>query len=201
METKDVLIEAFKFHGHICWASAIGTRAGLVALRELGVERTGTSGELHCIIETGDNHGAQCFADGVQYSTGCTLGKGNIEKAGWGKLAITLIDKNKEQAVRVSYKPGRHQMIAESSFMKKRAAGVPPTQIPQEEAWEMANILWDAPESEVLIVGEVEPYPYEDFGEVMGLMPCASCGEMVSKMYLRVVGDKHMCIPCSGYDG
>jgi len=75
MEAKDVLNETFKFHGHICWASAIGTRAGLAALRELGVGRTGTSGELHCISEIGDNHGAQCFADGVQYSTGCTLGK------------------------------------------------------------------------------------------------------------------------------
>jgi formylmethanofuran dehydrogenase subunit E len=201
METKNVLNETFNFHGHICWASAIGTRAGLVALRELGVERTGTSSDLHCIVEIGDNHGAQCFVDGVQYSTGCTLGKGNMEKAGWGKLAITLIDKNKERAIRVSYKPGRHQMIAESSFMKKRAAGVPPTQIPQEEAWEMVNMLWDAPESEVLSVGKVEAYPYEDFGEIMGLMPCDSCGEMVSKKYLRVVGDKHMCIPCSGYDG
>jgi len=201
MEARDVLNETFKFHGHICWASAIGARAGLAALRELGVKRTGTSGELHCLIEIGDDHGAQCFADGVQYSTGCTMGKGNIEKTGFGKLAITLIDKGKEQAVRVSYKPGRHKMIAESSFMKKRGAGVPPTQIPQEEAWEMVNILWEAPEPEVLTIGGVEPFPYEDFGEVMGLMPCASCGEMVSRKYLRVVGDKHMCIPCSGYDG
>lgn len=201
METENLLSETFKFHGHICWASAIGARAGVVALRALGVSRTGTSGELHLLIEIGDDHGAQCFADGVQYSTGCTFGKGNIEKTGFGKLAITLIDKNEERAVRVSYKPGRHQMIAESSFMKKRGAGVPPTQIPQEEAWEMVNILWEAPESEVLTVGEVEPFPYENFGEVMGLIPCASCGEMVSKKYLRVVGDKHMCIPCSGYNG
>ncbi len=91
-------------------------------------------------------------------------------------------------------------MVAESSFMKKRAAGIPPTQIPREEAWEMVSMLWEAPESEVLTVGEVKPFPYEDFGEVMGLMPCESCGEMVSKMYLRVVGQKHMCIPCSGYN-
>jgi len=199
METKDLLAETFKFQGHICWASAMGTRVGLVALRELGVQRTGTSDELHCIVEIGDNHGAQCFVDGVQYSTGCTFGKGDIEKAGWGKLAIMLINKNKEQAIRVSYKPGRHKMIAESSFMSKLAQGVPPTQIPQEEAWEMVNMLWEAPESEVMKVGTVEPYPYEDFGEVMGLLPCANCGEMVSKMYLRVVGDNHMCIPCSGY--
>ena len=35
---------------------------------------------------------------------------------------------------------------------------------------------------------------------ILGLMPCDSCGEMVSKVYLRVVGKNHMCIPCSGYE-
>jgi len=197
---KQMLIDAFKFHGHICWASAAGVRAGLAALRKLNVKRTGFSGELHCIVEIGNNHGAQCFADGVQYATGCTLGKANIEKAGWGKLALTLIDKKKEKAVRVSYKAGRHEQIAVSSFMKKRGLGVPPTEIPEEEAWEMVDIIWDAPEDEVLSMGEVKDYPWEDFGEIMGLKPCDSCGEMVSIAYLRLVGDKHMCIPCSGYE-
>ncbi|MFP3870957.1 MAG: FmdE family protein [Syntrophobacteria bacterium] len=198
---KTVLEKAFEFHGHICWASAVGVRAGLAALRELDIGRTGISGELHCILETGENHGAQCFADGVQYATGCTLGKGNIEKAGWGKLALKLIAKKKERAVRVSYKPGRHKMIAESAFMRKRGQGIPPTQIPEEEAREIADMIWEAPEDEVLIVGPVEHYHWGDeFGEIMGLVPCANCGELVSKVYLRVVGDSHMCIPCSGYE-
>jgi len=198
---RKIFEKAFEFHGHICWASAVGVRAGMVALRELGVARAGTSGELHCILEIGDNHGAQCFADGVQYATGCTLGKGNIEKAGWGKLAFTLIDKKKERAVRVSYRPGPyHKMIAESAFMRKRGLGIPPTEIPREEAWEVANIVLKAPEEEVLIVGPVEEYPWgDDFGEIMGLVPCDNCGELVSRMYLRVVGKGHMCIPCSGY--
>ncbi len=198
---KKLLEKAFDFHGHICWASAIGTRAGLVALRELKMERTGTTGELHCLLEIGENHGAQCFADGVQSVTGCTLGKNNIEKTGWGKLAFTLIDKKKERALRVSYKPGRHKMVADSAFMRKRGQGVPPTKIPQEEAWEMADILWKAPENEVLRVGKMTPYAWgDDFGEILGLEPCDQCGEMVSKVYLRVVGKSHMCIPCSGYE-
>ena len=71
-DDKEVLTDAFKFHGHICWASAAGVRAGLAALRKLGVKRAGSSGDLHCIVEIGNNHGAQCFADGVQYATGCT---------------------------------------------------------------------------------------------------------------------------------
>ena len=199
-ENKEILEEAFRFHGHICWASAVGVRAGLAALRELGVRRTGSSGELHCIVEIGENHGAQCFADGVQFSTGCTVGKGNLEKAGWGKLAITLIDKKKERAVRVSYKPGRHKEVADSAFMRKRAEGVPPTEIPGDVAWEMANIVWEAPEEEVLSVGAIQSHPWDGLGEIMGLKPCDDCGEMVSVAYLRVVGDKHMCIPCSGYD-
>jgi formylmethanofuran dehydrogenase subunit E len=200
MEDKEMLKEAFKFHGHICWASAMGVRAGMVALRELGVNRTGSSGELHCIVEIGDNHGAQCFVDGVQYATGCTLGKGNISKAGWGKLAITLIDKKKEKAVRVTYRPGRHKMVSESSFMRKRGMGIPPTEIPPEEAWEMVDILWEAPESEVLGIGEVTHYDWgDDFGEILGIQACSNCGEMVSKVYLRSVGKELMCIPCSGY--
>lgn len=199
-DDRQVLEEALKFHGHICWASTAGVRAGLAALRRLGVARTGSSGELHCIVEIGDNHGAQCFADGVQYATGCTIGKGNIEKAGWGKLALTLIDKKKGRSVRVSYKPGRHKQIAESSFMKKRGMGIPPTQIPQEEAWEMADIVWEAPEEEVLSVSEVKPHAWEEFGEVLGLKPCDNCGELVALAYLRLVGERHMCIPCSGYE-
>lgn len=198
---RTILQDAFKFHGHICWASAAGVRAGLAALKALGAPRAGTSETLHCVLEIGENHGAQCFADGVQYATGCTLGKGNIEKAGFGKLALTLIDKKNEKAVRVSYLPGRHKQIAASAFMRKRGQNVPPDQIPESEAWEMVDLVIQAPESEVLSVGAVEDYEWgDDFGEVMGLLPCNSCGELVSKMYLRVVGEKHMCIPCSGYD-
>jgi len=200
MTDREVLLEAFKFHGHKCWASTAGVRAGLAALRALGVPRTGSSGELHCLVEIGDNHGAQCFADGVQYATGCTLGKGNIEKTGWGKLAITLIDKKRERSVRVSYKGTRQKQIAESAFMRKRGQGIPPTEIPEEEAWEMVNIIWEAPEEEVLTIGEVRPHPFSDLGEIMGLHPCAECGELVSIKYLRVVGNRHVCTPCSGYE-
>ena len=110
------------------------------------------------------------------------------------------IDKKNEKSVRVSYKPTRHKLIAESAFMRKRAQGIPPTQIPEEEAMAMVNIVWDAPEEDVLSIEEVRDHPYEDFGEVMGLIPCDNCGELVARAYLRVVGNKHMCIPCSGYD-
>lgn len=198
---KQELMDMFTFHGHICWASAAGFRAGLVALRKLGTSRAGASSDLHCILEIGDNHGAQCFADGVQCSTGCTYGKWNIGKTGWGKLAFTLVDKKNQKAVRVSYKPGpHHKKVAESSFMRKRGQGIPPTEIPEEEAWEMVDIIRDTPEEELFNIGDIHPYEWEEFGEILGMAPCDQCGELVSKVYLKVVGESHMCIPCSGYE-
>jgi len=40
MSDQELLNDAFKFHGHKCWASTIGVRGGLAALKTLGVERT-----------------------------------------------------------------------------------------------------------------------------------------------------------------
>jgi formylmethanofuran dehydrogenase subunit E len=84
--------------------------------------------------------------------------------------------------------------------MRKRSQGIPPTEIPEKEAWEMVDIIWETPESELLSISDIQFYEWEEYGEIMGLIPCDQCGELVSKVYLRVVGESHMCIPCSGYE-
>ena len=199
MDDRDILQEALRFHGHKCWASVAGVRVGLAALRALGVRRSGGT-QLFGIVETGEGHAGMCFGDGVQYTTGCTYGKGNISKQAYGKLAFTLIEKATNRAVRISYKPTLQKQISESAFMTKRASGVMPDDIPEEEQMEVVNLVWDAPEQDVLTVGEPFQYPGHWYPEVIGFVPCASCGELVAKAYLRAVGDKLTCIPCSGYD-
>jgi len=199
MDDKQTLLNALEFHGHRCWASVAGVRVGLAALRALGVKRSGGT-QLFAIVEIGEDHGGMCFGDGVQYVTGCTFGKGNIRKQPVGKLAFTLIDKATNRAARVSYKPTLQKQIAESAFMRKRGLGVMPDEIPLEEQMELVNLVWNAPEADVLQVGEVSAYKGEWLPEVMGFVPCASCGELTAHAYLRVVGSKLVCIPCSGYD-
>jgi formylmethanofuran dehydrogenase subunit E len=199
MDEKQILDAALKFHGHRCWASVAGVRAGLAALRALGVKRAGGT-QLHAIIEIGEDHGGMCFGDGVQYSTGCTFGKGNIQKQTLGKLAVTVIDKASDRAVRVSYKPVLQKQIAESAFMQQRAAGISPDEIPEADQMALVEMVWNAPESEVLTIGKVYDYPKNWVPEVMGFKKCDSCGELVAHAYLRAVGTKLVCIPCSGYD-
>lgn len=199
MDDKEILLDALKFHGHRCWASVAGVRVGLAALRALGVKRSGGT-QLYAIIETGEEHGGMCFGDGVQYTTGCTFGKGNMRKQPYGKLAATLIDKARDRAVRVSYKPTLQKQIAESAFMQQRAAGIMPDEIPEADQMELVDLVWDAPEADILAVGKVTAYPANWLPEVMGFVKCDHCGELVAHAYVRVLGKQHVCIPCSGYD-
>lgn len=199
MDDNAVLQDALTFHGHRCWASVAGVRAGLAALRALGVKRSGGT-QLYAIVEIGEDHGGMCFGDGVQYTTGCTFGKGNLRKQPYGKLAVTLIDKAGDRALRVAYKPTLQKQIAESAFMRQRAAGVMPDEIPEVDQMELVNLVWNAPQGDVLTVGGVFPYPQNWLPEVMGFTKCDQCGELVAQAYLRVVGKQHVCIPCSGYD-
>lgn len=199
IDDKTQLNEMIKFHGHRCWASISGLRMGLAALRTLGVRRSGGS-QLAAVVEIGDDHGGMCFADGVQCATGCTVGKGNLRKAGLGKLGLTLIEKASNRAIRISYKPTLQPKIAESAFMKKRGMGVMPDEIPEAEQMELVDLVWNAPETDIMTIEEIFQWDEDWLPEIMGFVPCDACGELVAKAYLRVVGEKHVCIPCSGYD-
>jgi formylmethanofuran dehydrogenase subunit E len=196
---RAILLMALEFHGHRCWASVAGVRAGLAALRELGVKRAGGR-QLHAFVEIGEDHGGTCFGDGVQYATGCTLGKGNIEKLNYGKLAVTVVERAGNRAVRVSYKPSLQEAIGVSAFMVKRGEGMEPDEIPEAEQMQLVDLVWNAPEADVLNIGEIFEYQSEWFPEVMGFVPCVACHELTARAYLRVVGEKHVCIPCSGYE-
>jgi len=198
MDDRQTLLDALQFHGHRCWASTMGVRVGLAAMRALNVERSEAK-SLHAFVEIGDHHGAMCFADGVQYATGCTFGKGNIEKHPKGKLGLTLVDKAGGRAVRARYKPTLQSRIKESRFMQKRAAGIPPTEIPEAEQWELVDLVWDAPAADVLVVEPVVDLDWTEPDEVVRFSICDGCGELVAEPYLRVVNGEARCRDCAGY--
>jgi len=198
MNDDTILAEALDFHGHKCWASTAGVRLGLTALATLGASRAGAK-QLHAIIETGDYHGGMCFGDGIQFTTGCTFGKGNIEKTGEGKFAVTLVDKAANRAVRVAYRPTLQPRIKATPFMQKRAAGVPPTEIPESEQMEVVSLVWDAPADEIMTVGPVQAREWREPEEVVRFFTCPGCGELVAEPYARVAEGKIVCAACSGY--
>ena len=63
------------FHGHLGPFLVLGLKAGLVANKILGRNPF----ETRAIVETELKPPCSCFIDGIQFSTGCTMGKANIE--------------------------------------------------------------------------------------------------------------------------
>ena len=88
---EEFLSQAVKFHGHLGPYMVLGLRAGLFANQVLEKDPMNTE----AIIETLPRPPESCFVDGVQFATGCTMGKRNISlKEGEG-LKATFNKNNK----------------------------------------------------------------------------------------------------------
>lgn len=199
MEYRELLELGQKFHGHKCPAMPLGLRASIAAMKKLGVSHA-ADGQLLAIVELDENHCATCFADGVQVATGCTFGKGNIRKTGYGKWGLTLVDRKNGKAVRVVPKSEVMQKNKETEFMKLRKSGMPASAIANEIVDPLIEMLSNAPDEALVNIGEITDFQENPTAHSFETQVCAKCGEMVVERNMRIMNGKAVCIPCSGYD-
>ena len=114
---------AKRFHGHLGPFLVIGLRMGSLAGERLGNPDPVHS--LEVLMELENRRPVSCLIDGIQLSSGCTLGKGNIRvmdgrgiwalfRSGGRKVKISLREEIKS---RVLETPGEEavKMIIEKS--------------------------------------------------------------------------------------
>jgi formylmethanofuran dehydrogenase subunit E len=197
METlKDFLDVALEFHGHKCPAMPMGLRAGIAAMKALGVKRAKDK-ELIVESETGSGHAAGCFLDGVMVSTGCTYGKANIQKLYYSKMAFTLIEAKSGKGIRVSLKPEFFEKALQSPFVQERKKGVPPQDIPPEITTPLVERILNLPESEFLNISKVFHKEVKKGATNFEVKRCSKCGEAVFTDKLKEAPDGELlCIPC-----
>jgi formylmethanofuran dehydrogenase subunit E len=185
-------------HGHFCPFLAIGVKASVRAVKELGVSSTGME-EVVAIIETNN-----CFADGVQFVTGCSFGNNALIYRDYGKTAFTLARRN-GQAVRISVKVDsgflqRHDAKAAELFQKVvvERAGTEADQRSLGEAWRTLGFrMLDIPDAELFDVTRML-IDVPAYSRIFASVKCAVCGESVMEPRSRIMDGKSMCIPCSG---
>ncbi len=196
MNYEELYEPALILHGHKCPAMPMGLRSGLAALEKLGVERA-KDGQLAALVEIGVDHCATCFADGVQMATGCTFGKGNIQRLHQGKWGLILVDKKNQKAVRVA--PKAEAMLANKEtdfFQKYRMKGIPASEVPLEVVQPLVDKISAAPVEAVFNVSEVFDYKWEEPVHSFDSFVCDECGELVVEPYGRILGEEKVCIPC-----
>jgi formylmethanofuran dehydrogenase subunit E len=197
MDNQALLEKGLWFHGHKCPAMPMGLRLSLAAMNALGVEQRAGAGELVALVEIDADHCATCFADGVQVATGCTFGKGNIQKLHYGKWGLTLIDRRQNKAVRIV---PRAEVMAENKkteFMAMRKAGTPPTLIPDDISQPLVDRVMAMPDEQLYTIGGVFDYEWEPAPHTFESVVCEECGEMVVERNTRELDGRVLCIPCA----
>jgi formylmethanofuran dehydrogenase subunit E len=90
--SDDLLDRSIEFHGHGGSFMVVGLRMGLVAL-----ERLDAHGwfDLKCVVRLRWAPPDSCVIDGIQTSSGCTMGKHNIEVEEQDGIAAEFIKEKK----------------------------------------------------------------------------------------------------------
>ena len=199
-ELSKLLRMAGMLHGHFCPFVAIGVRAGVRAVKELGISSTGME-EVVAIVETNN-----CFSDGVQFVTGCSFGNNALIYRDYGKTAFTLARRNGE-AVRVSVK-------TDTKFLEERAPeaaelfqkvvvrreGTEADQTKMKELWQQTSFqMLGVPDDELFDVKRMT-VEVPTYARIFASVQCSVCGENIMEPRARIKDGKLVCIPCSGQE-
>jgi formylmethanofuran dehydrogenase subunit E len=96
---EEVFDQIKQFHGHVGPYAIIGYKMGLIANKNLGADPFCKK----VVVWTDTNPPLSCVIDGIQLSSGCTLGKGSItiEK---GEIPKALFEGNNGKQIQITLK-------------------------------------------------------------------------------------------------
>jgi formylmethanofuran dehydrogenase subunit E len=94
---SDLLQKSSARHSHLCPRQVLGVRIGLAGLEALGLESPVDKNTALIIVESDG-----CFADGIEVSTGATIGHRTLHMNDYGKMAATFADVKTKRVIRVS---------------------------------------------------------------------------------------------------
>jgi len=200
-KVEEVLEYAREFHGHVCPYLALGIRASIVAMEELGVKRLDHSSSVDesilAIVEVNS-----CFTDGVQVTTGCTLGNNSLIYLDLGKTALTLMKRSNWEGVRVYIDAERLEKYypPEAKELFKRVVrerkGTSEDQKRLRELWEsLAKTMLNLPKEEFKIE-RVKVPPIEQ-APIFESIRCSECGELAMSRRIVYINEKPLCYNCA----
>ena len=155
------------FHGHECGGLSIGYRAAEYAMELLGVTFSDNE-QVVCISEND-----ACGVDAIQVLLGCSIGKGNLLFHMTGKQAFSFYNRATSQSVRLVLKPKPVGMTREESFRYYHES-------------RLEDLFW---------VKETT-IPLPTAAKIFDSYDCDCCGEKTGANWIRLAGDKKLCLDC-----
>jgi len=198
-----LLGKAGEIHGHYCSHVALGVMATYIAFKKLEIIDSTGMEEILAIIECNN-----CFVDGIQAISGCTLGNNALIYKDFGKTVVTFINRKTNKAVRLVSKysapdaakdpEAAEAMALFDRAVKKREKLAQPKMERMKELWtKMSFRMLSKPENELFDVKFVDPETIA-YAPIFDSITCSVCGESAMETRVRMKDAKPVCIPCAG---
>ena len=155
------------FHGHECGGLTIGYKASLYAIELLKLDFSADE-QVVCISEND-----ACGVDAVQVMLGCSIGKGNLLFHMRGKQAFSFYNRKTGASVRLVLKPRPEGMTKAESFAYYQSCE-------PKDMFDVKETTIQLPEKARLFDSYV----------------CDCCGETTGANWIRLAGDKKLCLDC-----
>jgi formylmethanofuran dehydrogenase subunit E len=178
----ELLKESSAIHGHHCAGQILGVRMAMVGCREVGIDEPRGCKKLIVYAEID-----RCATDAVQAVTGCSLGKRSLKFLDYGKMAVTFVNTETQQAVRILAKDDARNLVP---LYVQEAAN------PRDAQKQAYRIM---PEAALFSVKPlaVEVSAQEMPGYRGKRVQCAECGEGINFNREVESDGRTLCIPCS----
>jgi len=179
---NELLSEASAIHGHHCAGQILGVRMAMVGCREVGIDEPRGGKKLIVYAEID-----RCATDAVQAVTGCSLGKRSLKFLDYGKMAVTFVNTETRQAVRVLAKDDARNLVP------LYVQGAANARDAQKQAYRVM------PEAALFSIKPVavEVSAQEMPGYRGKRVQCAECAEGINFNREVEHAGRTLCIPCS----
>ena len=202
-ELQGLMARAAEMHGHICPGLAAGVKAAVTAVRRLGLESEGME-DVMAEVECNN-----CFVDGIQAVSGCTLGNNALIYHDLGKTAVTFYRRGDPTGLRLCVREMGPDVTLEEDEAKEadrlfQRAVRERRELDEREShrfrelWrKAARGILDIPDDEFFDIENVEVSP-PSFAPIFDSAECSVCGEEVMETRARLKGGEPVCLGCAG---
>ena len=179
---EELLLESSAIHGHHCAGQVLGVRMAMVGCREVDIDEPKGCKKLIVYVEMD-----RCATDAVQAVTGCSLGKRTLKFLDYGKMAVTFVNTETKQSVRVLALDDARKL---APLYAGNAAN------PREAQKQAYRIM---PENALFSVQPVSvQIPALEMPGYRGeRVQCAECGEGINDHREVRFHGRTLCIPCA----
>jgi len=131
MDLPEELAALQRFHGHLGVYVTLGLRMGAIGKRRFGLYKG-----LTATVRSQAEPPMRCVLDGIQFSSGCTMGKGNIVLEAGSEPEVDFEKENLR--LRIVLRPGwRERIDREMSKDKELEQSLFYYEIPEHEVFEI----------------------------------------------------------------